>query len=114
MVYFRQRVVRIGRGVIQVARTGRLVVIGRDNEFVLVARTALRQDLVVREPRADRGVPGCAQFVEKMMSGLVGLIADRKSGVSGKGGAVRVDPGGRRIIKKKRHNNTCTTQTTKT
>src|SRR3546814_17409217 len=30
----------------------------------------------------------------------VGLIEDRKSGVSGKSGSVRVDLGGRRIIKK--------------
>src|SRR3546814_9644318 len=50
-VDFRQLVERIGRGVIQVARTGSLVVLGRDTEFVLVARTALRQDLVVREDR---------------------------------------------------------------
>src|SRR3546814_17833972 len=35
-------------------------------------------------------------------SALTGAAADRKSVVSGKSGSVRVDLGGRRIIKKKR------------
>src|SRR3546814_12334141 len=34
------------------------------------------------------------------------VVVDRKSGVWGKGGSVRVDPGGRGIIKKKNKNTT--------
>src|SRR3546814_11772278 len=44
--------------------------------------------------------PGGSALAVQAMAG------DRKSGVSGKGGAVRVDPGGRGIVKKKKSNKT--------
>src|SRR3546814_17751167 len=41
---------------------------------------------------------------ERCISMLGDWIADRKGGVSGKGGSVRVDLGGRRSLKKKKKN----------
>src|SRR3546814_11847098 len=57
---------------------------------------------------AYRAIDGYGWQVVGIRNGTAGLLArpveyeDRKSGVSGKGGSVRVDLGGRRIMKKKR------------
>src|SRR3546814_19404569 len=60
--------------------------------------------------RVFRGVPldgGCAFTTDAVyLRGLVGVhTLDRKSVVWGKSVSVRIDLGGRRIIKKKKHTN---------
>src|SRR3546814_20322669 len=57
---------------------------------LLAHHLALRQHHVVGEPEVGHAV---------------GLVLDRKSVVSGKSVSVRVDLGGRRILKKKKHSN---------
>src|SRR3546814_16749800 len=55
----------------------------------------------------DRSLPKCVLFGDSFGGNLIAFLReslDRKSVVSGTSGSVRVDLGGRRIIKKKKQN----------
>src|SRR3546814_13496815 len=57
----------------------------------------------VGEALADLGNERWQRATKKPLRDLRGVGEDRKSVVSGKSVSVRVDPGGRRSIKKKKH-----------
>src|SRR3546814_19423866 len=74
------------------ARCGQRCVAANDNEPVL------------RAAKVDAALTRLAEAIGRQIA-REHIRADRKSGVSGKSVSVRVDPGGRRVIKKKKKKN---------